>query len=221
MKVDFQDWMFRLRRSGTQPFTNHIRTRTHTGLRCHRNSALRMIPIKLLIISHTLNLTDCVQVSDRHTHTELQSTQTPAVFTTQTCLFHDIISKAKSQINKRKKTLAVAQLSGPPRKKKKKKSSVTKITKHINRRLYTCTVIGTFNELWSVRPAPPTPTSLIFTKKEKITGMVKLISAPPLSLCLVSSDNACWYEMTCVIKKKKQKKPNNVWSASHSKDPWR
>lgn len=120
MKVDFQDWMFRLRRSGTQPFTNHIRTRTHTGLRCHRNSALRMIPIKLLIISHTLNLTDCVQVSDRHTHTELQSTQTPAVFTTQTCLFHDIISKAKSQINKRKKTLAVAQLSGQPQKKKKK-----------------------------------------------------------------------------------------------------
>lgn len=82
MKVDFQDWMFCLRRSGTQPFTNHIRTRTHTGLRCHRNSALRMIPIKLLIISHTLNLTDSVQVSDRHTHRTPKHTNTSSIYNT-------------------------------------------------------------------------------------------------------------------------------------------
>lgn len=61
------------------------------------------------------------------THTELQSTQTPAVFTTQTCLFHDIISKAKSQINKRKKTLAVAQLSGPLNHPEKKKVQLQRL----------------------------------------------------------------------------------------------
>lgn len=45
--------------------------------------------------------------------------------------------------------------------------------------------------------------------------MVKLISAPPLSLCLVSSDNACWYEMTCVIKKKKPQKNPTMCGVLH------
>lgn len=86
------------------------RTHRHTGPRCHRNSGLRMILIKPLIVSVTRCASLIAFRCWTHQHTSkahIKSTQSSGSsnYNTNFFLFHYIVVKAKSQINKGRRHL--------------------------------------------------------------------------------------------------------------------